>query len=201
MAKRDVAKQRRKQIISGLYDCLAHKGHEEVSIRDIARAANVSYGALHYYFCDKKEITLAFVDDFVRRQEEKFEGLASSVCSWERLRIMIETATQELVFNERTARVFLNLYHTGCTDDEVRKILLNSYKRFRKAVQGVIEYGISRGEFAEVDPKQAALLIVCALEGLYLQVAMDRSICEKAAADKLLFETIGVHLNPRGRSM
>jgi TetR/AcrR family transcriptional repressor of bet genes len=194
--KNNIAQKRRKQIITGLYKCLAAKGHERVTIKDIARAANVSYGALHYYFKNKKEIMLALVDDFVRQHEEMFERIAVSVPSpWERLHLMVSVATRELVFDKRTARVFLNLYQMGCTDREIRGSLTNSYKHFRRTVQKVVEYGISQGAFAKVDPGDAALLIVSAVEGLYLQLTMDPSLCSKDTADKLLYEAIRHHLN------
>jgi AcrR family transcriptional regulator len=107
MAKGDIAKRRREQIIEGLYMCLATKGHEQVTVRDIARAANVSYGALHYYFADKKEIMLALVDDYVRQHEEMFEGVAAS--SLGSVSAMVSIATKELFLtNGRSS--FLNLY-------------------------------------------------------------------------------------------
>ena len=201
MAKGDIAKRRREQIIEGLYKCLATKGHEQVTIRDIARAAKVSYGALHYYFADKKEIMLAFVDDFVKHHEEMFEGIARSASSpWDRLRIMVSVATQELVFDKRTARVFLNLYQIGCNDKDVRKSLSNSYGHFRQTVQRVVEYGISQGKFAKVNPEETALLIVGIVEGLYLQLTVDSSLCDKDTADRLLYEAIRLQLDPLGRS-
>jgi len=197
MAKGDIAKLRRKQIMDGLYECLATKGHEQVTVKDIARAANVSYGALHYYFSDKKEIMLALVEDFARQHEEMFEGIAgSAACPWERLRIMVSVATQEMVFDKRTAKVFLNLYQIGCNNEEVRKSLSGSYNHFRQTVQRVIEYGISQGKFAKVDPKEAALLIVGIIEGLYLQLTMDPSLCDKDTADKLLYEAARLQLAP-----
>jgi AcrR family transcriptional regulator len=197
MAVGEIARTRRKQIIDGLYECLATKGHEQVTIRDIARAANVSYGALHYYFGSKKEIMLALVDSFVKQHEEKFEGIAGSApSSWDRLRLMVSIATQELVFDERTARVFLNLYQMGCTDGEIRSSLVDSYTHFRRAVQRVIEYGISCGDFTKIDPEKGALLIVSFIEGLYLQLTVDPSLCNKKTADDLLYETIRRHLDP-----
>jgi AcrR family transcriptional regulator len=197
MAKGDIARKRRKQIVDGLYKCLASKGHEQVTIRDIARAAHVSYGALHYYFTDKKEIMLALVDDFVRQHEEMFERISgSAACPWERLRVMVSTATQEMVFDKRTAKVFLNLYQMGCTDKEIRTSLVNSYMRFRRTVQRVVEYGVSQEKFAKVDPAETALLVVCIIEGLYLQLTMDSSLCGKDTADRLLFEAIRGQLDP-----
>jgi TetR/AcrR family transcriptional repressor of bet genes len=197
MAKGDIANRRRKQIIDGLYECLATKGHEHVTIRDIARAAHVSYGALHYYFRDKKEIMLALVEDFVRQHEEMFEGsVGSASSSWDRLRMLVSISTDELIFDKRTAQVFLNLYQLGCTDEEVRKALCNSYAHFRQEVRKVIEYGISRGEFAKVNPEEAALMAVGVVEGLYLQLTVDPSVCDKNKAERLLYESFKRQLVP-----
>ena len=48
--------KRREQILEGLFQAMAHRQADSVSISDIAGAANIARGALHYYFESKDEI-------------------------------------------------------------------------------------------------------------------------------------------------
>ena len=48
--------KRREQILDGLFHAMAHRQADSVSISDIAGAANIARGALHYYFESKDEI-------------------------------------------------------------------------------------------------------------------------------------------------
>lgn len=54
--------QRRKEIVVGLARVMARRGYEGASIREIARAAKLASGLVHYHFASKQEILLALVD-------------------------------------------------------------------------------------------------------------------------------------------
>ena len=47
---------RRKQIVDGLMKCMQTKPYQKISIKEIAQAAGLSHGLLHYYFSSKDEI-------------------------------------------------------------------------------------------------------------------------------------------------
>jgi TetR/AcrR family transcriptional repressor of bet genes len=198
MARRKIADQRRQEIIAGLYDCLATHGHEQVTIKDIAKAAHVSYGSLHYYFKNKKEIIFALVEDFVKQNEQIIQNLISPIESpWERLRTITSFLIREFVFDQRISNVFLNLYQMGCHDDDIRRCLMGSYAHFRKAIRDIVEYGISREEFSHVDPEEFALLFVSSIEGFYLQIAMDPTLCEQETVERIIYENARLHLDPK----
>jgi len=198
MARRKIADQRRQEIIMGLYECLAANGHEQVTIKDIAKAAHVSYGSLHYYFKNKKEIIFALVEDFVKQNEDILQSLISPIESpWERLRTIVSFLIREFVFDQRTSNVFLNLYQMGCHDEDIRRCLMGSYSHFRKAIQEIVEYGISREQFAHVDAHEFSLLFVSSVEGFYLQVAMDPRLCEQKTVERLIYENARLHLDPK----
>jgi len=133
----------------------------------------------------------AFVDEFVDQNEVTFRELTSSVVSpWERLRTMVRFLSQEMIFNQKTNKVFLNLYHMGAHDEQIRQCLVRSYAQFRKSVADIIRYGIERGEFAEVNADELALFFVGTVEGLYLQETMDPGLCDQGRVEHLLFENL-----------
>lgn len=64
--------ERREQLLSAGVDLLGKRGHDEVSIEEIAEAAGVSKGLLYHYFPTKKDFVLAAL---ARGQEELAERL------------------------------------------------------------------------------------------------------------------------------
>lgn len=52
---------RRKQIVDGLMKCMQTKPYQKISIKEIAQAAGLSHGLLHYYFSSKDEILYELV--------------------------------------------------------------------------------------------------------------------------------------------
>ncbi|MBI4830442.1 MAG: TetR/AcrR family transcriptional regulator [Candidatus Lindowbacteria bacterium] len=197
MPRKKITDQRRQQIFEGFFECLSMGGHEQITIKDIARAANVSYGVMHYYFKSKKEIVFAFVEDYVGQQEELLRSLISASDSpWERLRKIISFLIDKFIFDQKVNRVFLNLYQMASNDEEIRNCMKNSYAHYRKIVQDVIEFGISRGEFARVNPEKSALLFVGCIEGIWLQISMDPALSTNKAIYDLLYENVQLQLDP-----
>ena len=62
MGRKNIQQERRLQIIKALNRCLLKKPYRDTTIKDIALEAGVNHGMLHYYFKDKEEILLNFVD-------------------------------------------------------------------------------------------------------------------------------------------
>ncbi|MBI4832886.1 MAG: TetR/AcrR family transcriptional regulator, partial [Candidatus Lindowbacteria bacterium] len=174
MTRRRIADERRKEIVAGFYECLASNGYHEVTIKDIAKAANVSHGALHYFFSSKKDLVFAFVEDYIREEKIRFESYTAPVESaWKRLEAMILFLVQEMILSSKINKVFLNLHHMACCDEDIRKCILRSHCEYRKIIRDVAEYGISRGEFPSVDVEDFAFLFAGIIEGVSLQLSMN----------------------------
>ncbi len=190
MGRKKIAPERKKEIIAGLYKCLANKGHEQVSVKDIAEAAGVSRGVIHYYFESKKDIMLAVVDDFIEGHETLFRGRLQPIEDpWERLRLFISLAVEHTVVDPEATMFFLNIYQMAMTDEDVRVGTKASYAHFRGVVRLLIEYGVSRGEFEKVDAEKLAFYLIGCMEGMWLQVAMDPGLFDAEEIEKLVYES------------
>jgi AcrR family transcriptional regulator len=195
MARKKIAPERQKEIIAGLYKCLANAGHEQVSVKDIAKAANLSRGVIHYYFESKKDIMLALVEDFIGRNESLFQDVIQQIePAWERLRAFISLSVERLVLDPEATMFFLNIYQMAMTDTDIREGAKSSYSHFRKAISDIVEYGISRGEFAPVDSELFAFYLAGCIEGMWLQVSMDPDLYDKGTIENILRENAHVKL-------
>jgi AcrR family transcriptional regulator len=62
-------------ILKGAVKVLANKGYEGATIIEIAEAAGVSRGVLHYYFKDKEDIAKALASSSSQMVQSSLEGL------------------------------------------------------------------------------------------------------------------------------
>ena len=66
--------ERRKQIVLGLLSVMAERGYERATIQEVARAAGLSPGLVHYHFHDKQEILLVCVEELAARVRARVEA-------------------------------------------------------------------------------------------------------------------------------
>jgi TetR/AcrR family transcriptional regulator, transcriptional repressor of bet genes len=59
--------ERRQQIVEGLLRVMSERGYERASVQEVARAAGLSPGLVHYHFKDKQEILLTLVEQLAAR--------------------------------------------------------------------------------------------------------------------------------------
>jgi TetR/AcrR family transcriptional repressor of bet genes len=73
MARPSNTETRRSEILGGLRKVMARRGYVGASVAEIARAAGVTAGLVHYHFDDKREILLAFVDALAQEAGDRAE--------------------------------------------------------------------------------------------------------------------------------
>jgi TetR/AcrR family transcriptional repressor of bet genes len=71
--------ERRQQIVAGLLRVMAERGYERASVAEIAKAAGLSPGLVHYHFQDKQEILLTLVEQLSARARERVESRLARV--------------------------------------------------------------------------------------------------------------------------
>jgi len=69
--------QRRAEIVDALRRVMAERGYEKATVAEVARAADLTAGLLHYHFQSKQQILLALVDHIAGKLEARFEQRAA----------------------------------------------------------------------------------------------------------------------------
>jgi AcrR family transcriptional regulator len=196
MSRKIIAPQRREQIVRALFDCLADKGHESITVKDIARRANLHYGVIHYYFKSKDDIVSAVADSIITKYErlllERIQPIHSAS---EKLQVAIDFLMDEFIFNRRLNRVFYNLVQMAYERKTVRIALQKQLKAYRGHIAEVVSEGIQSGQFARRDTAQTALLMVALVEGMALQWVINPKSLRRADVRKIIEDTIGSQLN------
>jgi AcrR family transcriptional regulator len=196
MPRKSVAPERREQIVEALFQCLAEKGHESVTVKDIAKKAGLHYGVIHYYFKSKDDIVSAMSEAIIAKYNRLLSERAKSLPSAsEKLQASLDFLVDEFIFNKRLNRVFYNLVQMAYENKTVRNALRKQLREYRRNIAEVLEEGAKNGEFKVKDPARSAGLMVALIEGMALQWVIEPRALNRDAVRKSIEETIRRHLS------
>jgi len=171
MARVSKAAEKREQIVWALHDLLCERGHEKITIKDIARRAGVPHGVIHYYFKGKAEIYSNLVEAMQKRYdqlwEERQRDSRERQTAGDRVRD-VEFMVDHLVFNPTFGRVFYNLFHLGFEHGEIRTALTDMYRHYHDELTRVF-----RLDGAAENSPALALLLQALVEGLTILRSID----------------------------
>ena len=191
MSRKSVAPQRRRQVVEALFKCLAEKGHQNITVKDIAKRADLHYGVIHYYFKSKDEIVSALADSLVSEYEGLMLDRVQAIDSAsEKLQAALDFLVDEFIFNKRLNRVFYNLVQMAFEQKTVRKALRKQLRVYRTRIAEVVAEGIETGEFVSHDPVESATLMVAVIEGMALQWMIEPRALDRATGRRLVEEAI-----------
>ena len=163
---------RRPQIINGLLDAVVEKGLHNCNMSDVAKAAGVSRGALHYYFKDKNEMISTLVAHLRDTNFMKFRDTVSEVEDYfgqlkESLWFPVKAFGEQKV---GLAKVWIELWGIAAYHPDVHDFILEAQTNLRKHFMKIINDGIKAGSFrSDVDPQSLASVLLATLEGLIVQ--------------------------------
>lgn len=168
----------RKKILDAASEILVEEGYDKLSIRKIANKIEYSPGIIYHYFKDKGEI-IAFI------VEEEYGRILKMISD-----IQLNEESPEKTLEE-TFRAYIELMLE--TPEKFRTILMNDIEavqekvnilgrgisKERKSLQGLcsmIECGIEKGKFREMDVELTAQIIWTSTYGLISRLIIERNI-------------------------
>ncbi len=145
----------REHILEAAAQIFSQKGYHATSMQDIANAVALKKASLYHHITSKQEILLAILDqalDLLTGQiGEAVNGDASAP---ERLRLAMRAYLRTLASHRQLAAVLLLEYRSLSPPLYQRHVQRRD--RFEQLWRGLLEEGVTRGEFRCPDPAQAA---------------------------------------------
>ncbi len=159
------AHERREQILSRSAELFATHGFEGTRIRQIAKACQISDGAVFHFFKSKKELHLQTFIHVVKKQIPLTE--TQEATREKHLAAIAEKILEKCRKEPSTMRL---LIQTFLSDPEQTSFYYQSVmrKEILNSVGGLLERGIDQGEYRNVDTHFATL---CYL-GMVIYLAM-----------------------------
>jgi AcrR family transcriptional regulator len=136
------------------------KGYYGTSMRDIATACNCKSANIYNYFPSKEDILFEML-------KNEMELIVDPVLSFEKddtadpveqLRLMIETHVSITLGRMRSSKMLFDT-DLGSLSPAKRKIIIEMRDTYDRILCAIIQRGVDRGVFAQIDVKMAAYSI------------------------------------------
>lgn len=152
---------KKREILEAASRVFRARGLHAAGMRDIAAELGMAVGNLYYYFRDKEEL-LAFVQESAlsRLLEMAARVRALDLSPDGKLRLLLEEHVVALNDPEEGTPGSLAHLEVEALGEERRVAVLARRDEYEQIVRSLIEEGIDRGLFRQVDPKVASLALL-----------------------------------------
>ena len=143
MGRKSVENVRKVQIVKALNRCLLDKPFHETSIKDIAAEAGVNHGVLHYYFENKEEILLFYIDYIIELYKSQYndwiaarDGAITGDSQY--IKEIFSFISDRITLNKNLSKVFIEIWEIASYNKKVRAKLQKAYQEWITTVTGII---------------------------------------------------------------
>lgn len=144
MGRKILKDARREEIAQALYRCLLKKPFDRTTIKDIAKEANLNHGMLHYYFKNKEEILLYFLDWIVAQHIEAFRQWSmtqnlDALPFKKALALSLEYVKTTITLNRDLAKIFIEIWEIALYHKKVKRKLQYVYTEWIQQFVAIIQ--------------------------------------------------------------
>ncbi len=155
--------QTREKIRNAACVLFSQKGFSGVTMKDICDMTGLSRGGLYRHYGSTAEI---FRDIFDKANGSQIDLIAQTIeqngSAAEAMDQLLNLLYVEMVDSETTLSLAIYEYGQNCDKDFISGMHIRSVEKWSR----LIEYGISRGEFAPVDVAQTVDLLLYSYQGV-----------------------------------
>ena len=165
----DVSEKRRDQILEAAIKVFTERGFARARMDDIVAEAELSKGALYWYF-DSKDALIVGILDRVFDWETSHLGelIDREDSAQKKLEIIFETMIEDIEKMKPLMPLFLEFWSLSVRRQTINQAIKRYYQNFLDLIEPIIERGIQIGEFHPVDIKETAIAIGAIFEGTIL---------------------------------
>lgn len=161
------------RIMAATLAVLAKKGYESTTINDIADAAGVSRGLLHYYFTDKEDIVAkAMTFGFGSMWDSAIMAL-SAVRSPEQLAdSMIEVLKKNIRQNPDFTALLFEMWCSGRRSKKIRKVFGEGLEKVVLSLQSLLEYAAANNivQINKAESEGLVRILIAMYHGIAMQL-------------------------------
>jgi TetR/AcrR family transcriptional repressor of bet genes len=164
---------------------MARKGYDGASIADVARAAGLTPGLVHYHFKDKLEILLAVLDGVVAEHEARLDRALAKVAG-DPVAELAAFVDAHLALGRSADPEALACWITigaeALRQPRVGRAFARTLRGLRDRLLAIVARGVAGGVFRTADPEVAAAALLAAIQGYYAVGATARELVPRGSA-------------------
>lgn len=158
---------RRKQILQAALATFAEKGFNAANVSDVAARAGVSQGTIYWYFDSKEELLMqALMSIFDDLGESALHAVMQCETAADKVRALGRLMVGVMAEIEGVFPLFMEYWASSARRQEVGEIWGGILVEYKGLIVGIIQDGIQRGEFRQVDADRLVWALLAAYDGL-----------------------------------
>ena len=147
----------------------AEKGFKQVTMKDICEAAQLSRGGLYCHYESTRQIFQEMIDDMMSRQDQEFDlRIGQNQSAVTILDDILEGYRKEMLDSRSSLSTAIYEYFSLPEIAGQKNALYQQYLISANTWKKLIQYGIGRKEFHEVDIEAVFHLIVFSYQGVMM---------------------------------
>ena len=168
--------------MSAAYRLLAEKGYDAATMKEIAQAAGVAPGLIHYYFHSKDQLLLEVIKEAADRYVKQMEQLGETLDGQNLMLAAFAEPKQRLEQESEWYRLRCELFALGLRNPKFLPAASAILVDGRRCI-GELVHKIAGQSVAE--PNATAAVLLAAIDGLALQHLLDPNFDYEAAYDEM----------------
>jgi AcrR family transcriptional regulator len=169
---------------------IADRGADATRFADVAAESGVPVSTLQYYFGSREDLLVAAFRHASSTEIAELEAEVAGIGDpWEQLeRILTRSLTGYEPDTPDAGRLWIESWHFGIRDPEMRADALRDNTAWRRLVADVVRHGIELGTFSDrYAPDTVAVLAVAAADGMGIPLSLgDPEITAAGAVQDVL---------------
>jgi AcrR family transcriptional regulator len=156
-----LVRERRNHIVRCSTKVFTKKGYDRTNIRELAKACEMSAGALYHYFGSKEEILYSIINSATSQQAGSIEDWTNKLATVSPTRALVELMRKFYEWHDDNQDITLFTYQeTKNLPGNAQQSIFDSEARILNVFEKLLTRGIEEGEFSIDDPKLIAHDIV-----------------------------------------
>lgn len=174
------------KILKCLEDVALEKGLDALSMRDVARRANISLASLQYHYPSKDKLIDAFVHDIVSQLQAGIEEILALEQTTPKLPLIVQYLVDEALQGKESS-VLLMIWARALHNQTTEEALKEFFQSYQRGVQTLVQ--VDYPTISQPQAATAATLIVSMIEGL----GTTLSITDQSTLDQRALIQTAVH--------
>lgn len=193
----DVAEARRAQIIAAAQTCIAEKGYDATTIRDVAVAAEVSTGTVNYYFPGKEALLVSALQDLAADFGRRIRAAAAHAPD-DAFASVVALAEVSLPDSApRSWGIWMEYWAQAYRHAGLGHVHAAVYHDWRELIATAVARGIAASQFPPLDAVTVARQLTGLADGLAIHCIVGDPQTPVAEVRRLLLSFLHTVLQPR----
>jgi AcrR family transcriptional regulator len=188
--------ERRRRFAAAALNVITRDGLEGLTLREVAREAGFTTGALTHYFQSKDEVLIAASEYAAEQVRVPMEEVALGSSAREALRLLLYTALPATTVMKGRWRFWVAFWERAAHSPRVNEVMRERYREWSSRVSALIRRAQEQGEARrDLDADLVARELVALIDGIGVQVLIVGKLAAPAQR-QFVDSLIEVRLGP-----